>query len=142
MVNVRLLVKFKRLICSCFLYTTVLVFFYYCKLDSGSASLYSLLAPARAGVSKLRPGGKVISSGIKHILSIMTNEYIYKNLVDLIECNISRKNQITCDVQTLHCFARLMWPSIKSSRFSAVEQEAIPSFHCRSWCCMIYSLQL
>jgi len=50
----------------------------------------------------IRPA-KPFHPAAKHILPMMKKYFIYKECVDLLECDISRKNHITQDVRPSNC---------------------------------------
>ena len=88
-------------------------------LDSskGVCCYHSSSQSSIPGFSKLRPAdqiwlGKPFHPAAKHILPIM-KKYIHKKCVNLVECNISRKNRITQGVRPRNCCAIAMWSSPK-----------------------------
>jgi len=59
-----------------------------------------MIYDSKPGISRIRPAGQIRPAKLFHsagedILSVKKKQYIYEKFVDLVECNISRNNNIT-----------------------------------------------
>jgi len=81
--------------------------------DSGLRCRHSS-SQSISGFSELWPAGQIrpaepFHPAAKHILPMMKKLYIYEKCVDVIECDISRKNHITQDVWPLELLCNSLY---------------------------------